>query len=99
MILLSTIIVFIGAIAGAIILAAIVNGYVLSILWGWFFVPLLGLPALSIPGAIGIVLVVGYLTHQYEPSDEGKGLESICGTLIVRPILVLLMGWVVQHWI
>ena len=33
------------------------SGYALSILWGWFFGPVLGLPEIIIAGAIGIALL------------------------------------------
>lgn len=39
----------------------ILSGYVLSVLWGWFIVPTFGLPLLTIPVAIGVMLVVAYL--------------------------------------
>lgn len=28
------------------------QGYVLSVLWGWFFVPTFGVPALSVPSSV-----------------------------------------------
>ena len=40
------------------------NGYVLSILWGWFFVPALGLPPLSIPASNNRVPGTSATCHQ-----------------------------------
>lgn len=45
--------------------SALINGFVLSILWGWFIVPTLGLPPLSLIEALWVGLVVSMLTHQY----------------------------------
>jgi len=56
--------VMLAFIAGIMVVSCLLRGWVLSILWRWFMVPTLGLPALSVPQAIGIALVVGMLTHQ-----------------------------------
>jgi hypothetical protein len=42
----------------------VLNGYALSVLWGWFIVPAFNLNPLSIPIAIGIMMIVSYVTHQ-----------------------------------
>lgn len=88
---------------------AIVNGYVLSVLWGWFVVPALGLPPLTIPSAIGLAMVIGYLTHQYSPKDKiepedeeerkkqkKKELIDAISHIISRPISCLIVGWIVH---
>jgi len=81
---------------------AIFNGWVLSKLWGWFMVPTFGLPALALPAAIGVAIVIAYLTHQYIDTPEGSDLwESIIkATLhsIWYPLLILAMGWCVQQF-
>lgn len=41
------------------------SGWVLSVLWGWFVVPL-GLPPLALWAACGVRLVTGSLTHQIQ---------------------------------
>ena len=59
--------VFVGGIvcvALAMAIGSIFNGYALSVLWGWFVVPVFGLPQISIVPAIGIAIVVSYLTYQ-----------------------------------
>ena len=95
--------------AGALLLiagSALWSGCALSLLWGWFFVPALGLPELSVPAAIGVALVVGYLTHQYKYEPEcaqtateklEKWLNLICHA-ILKPAMVLCMGWIVKQW-
>ena len=74
---------------------ATINGWVLSILWGWFIVPL-GAMALSVPAAIGVALVVSFLTHQYrskanDDPDWGALIWLLCG-----PPVTLFVGWVVK---
>jgi len=49
------------------IVAMILNGYILSIMWGWFIVPVFEVKELSIAYAIGISITVAMLTHK--PTD------------------------------
>lgn len=86
------------AIIAAMFLSAIWSGYVLTVLWGWFIVPLFGLPALSLVYAIGLSLVVGYLTHQLTPTS-GKEVNEYLMTAgwyaFIKPLVFLGVGFVV----
>lgn len=83
--------------------SAILNGYALSILWGWFIVPKFEAPSLRIPEAIGISMVVAYLTHQNQKdSDETKSFGekftyAVCES-IAKPAFALLIGWIITFW-
>ena len=46
---------FVGIVA-LMVLSTLFRGYALSVLWGWFMVPTLGLPHLSVVQALGISL-------------------------------------------
>lgn len=46
-------------------LSVIGGGYVLTVLWAWFVVPTFALPQITLAAAIGLAIVVGYMTHQY----------------------------------
>ncbi len=46
------------------------NGWALHILWGWFIVPVFALPMLEVPQAIGISVVVSFLTVTIKPMDN-----------------------------
>lgn len=73
------------------------NGYVLSIIWGWFAVPIFNAPPLSIPSAIGISIIAGYLTKQYiSASNDSFGKIALFS--VIKPALALFTGWIVQHW-
>jgi hypothetical protein len=79
------------------------NGYVLSVIWGWFIVPTFGLHALGVVPAIGVCLVMSFLTHQYSPpcKEEKTGFSQLMhsiGYIAARPLLTLLAGWIVLHW-
>lgn len=76
----------------------ILSGYVLSILWVWFIVSTFGLPLLTVPVAIGIMLVVGYMTKQadFNNSDREDYQKRINVVQIVKPLSALAVGWVVK---
>lgn len=82
-------------------IASMWRGYVLSILWAWFVVPLFGLPQLSIPLAIGISLIVGMLTNHRTGREVEKkgGLGNAIGLSVFVPALFLLMGWLVHMFV
>ena len=96
-----------GAIALVIIivpLSMIMHGWVLSIMWGWFVVPLFGLPALTIPYAIGISAVVGiFKGNSTANKDDNKTattkfLEALF-VAFVAPLITLGFGWIVLQFI
>lgn len=84
------------------LVGSVLNGIVLSILWGWFIVPTFGIPQLGIPQAIGICLIASYLTHQftYQKEDDDEPLERLykmfkhqLNFLIIKPTATLAFGW------
>jgi hypothetical protein len=81
-------------------LAAIWGGYVLTVLWEWFVVPVFGLPQLGIAQGLGLWLVVGYLTHQVSWQKEADELNDVSVETLkminpfLSPALTLFIGWV-----
>lgn len=85
---------------------AVWGGYVLSTLWGWFITPKFeGAPEIGVASAIGISLIIRYLTNHtgYDPVKElldtrtrlqkfSHGIAS----LLVGPAMALGFGWVVH---
>lgn len=83
-----------GAIT-AIALFAIYNAWVLSILWGWFIVPL-GVKSLSIAHAYGFTLVTG-LVLSNRGVKENKNQEDWAvsvTTWLLIPLAALFFGWI-----
>lgn len=79
----------------AIFLYCIYNAWVLTILWGWFIVPL-GVKALSIAHAYGFTLVTGLLLSN-RGIKENKGKEDWVGSIItwlLLPAVALFFGWI-----
>jgi hypothetical protein len=79
--------------------SAIWGGFVLSILWAWFVVPVFHAPALRIPYAIGLAIVCHLLTQRTRhPDDEPETLHVAIASFVV-PATLLLFGWVVTWFI
>lgn len=77
------------------------SGWALSILWSWFMVAVFALPALTIPQAIGVSLVVSYLTHQVDHKDDrsrpfGQILLHMVAYGTLKPLSALAFGAVVK---
>ena len=88
----------VGLIIGCIVglaLFCIYNAWVLTILWGWFIVPL-GVKSLSIPHAYGFTLVTGLILSN-RGVKENKDKEDWTSSIIVwilLPAVALLFGWI-----
>ena len=83
------------------IYTTILSGWALSVLWKWFIAPVLGLPILSIPEAIGLAMVASYMTHQYIKADDGEGWELIARSLLyvtIKAAVALVAGWLVHQF-
>lgn len=91
-------------IASPIVVAALVvamlplsfyEGWALTYVWKWFFVPLFHLPELSIWNAAGVALVVRHLHPHCD--DKRKWKERLISWL-VGPPLFLFCGFCI-HWL
>ena len=83
---------FLGMI-GFMIIAYLLDGLALKLLWGWFMVPTFGLPVISLVQAIGIGIVISFLTQQHIPRDEEQQTEMMVFTVVV-PVLAIIIGGV-----
>ncbi len=88
--------------SAAIIIGSVVNGWALTILWGWFIAPIFGLPILTIPQAIGVGMVVTFFTKhairtkETEPKDFTTALRETLITIIFTPAFTVGMGYIVS---
>lgn len=94
---------WVTAFVGLMVFNSILSGYALSVLWAWFIVKTFGVPALTIPSAIGLAITVSYLTHQIDSDskNEGAGLMLAKGLIIgiAKPAIALATGWVVVQFV
>lgn len=90
-----------------IVLGYIVSGLVLSILWGWFVVPIFPLvPEISIAEAIGITLIVHLFMRSLatkadtdEESETSTKLGKMLARSFVAPFITLFIGWIVLQFL
>lgn len=90
-----------AGIPGMIAISAILNGWILTKLWLWFIVPLFDLGPLRIPYAIGLSIVVSFLTHQIDTtkSENKMSAGQQFGMVIMRPFMILLVAYIVKLFI
>lgn len=93
------------AIPVVLIVSSISAGFVLSVLWGWFVVPIFGVPGLTIAQAIGFSMVVNFLTYQYNDNgsdkkeEKSKGIIYLISLAIARPVIVLAISYIVHLFV
>lgn len=83
-----------AAILGAVtflVLITLLSGVVFMQLWGWFVVQTFHAPSLHLAQAIGIALVVRYLTYQ-TPMSKQEGRAPF-GEQLATSIAALLFLW------
>lgn len=94
---------YVTVIIGLMFFSAMFSGYALSVLWGWFISPYFNAPELSIPLAIGVALIVQYLTHQQEKAESGRDISDVlmegAARAITKPAVAIGMGWFVTLWL
>lgn len=77
------------------------NGWVLMKLWEWFIVPVFHLPMLTLPAAMGLSLVVHFLTYNQQRTSDTNGTEEekkkkmihVFVQIFLRPLIVLGIGY------
>jgi hypothetical protein len=84
-------------------ISALWSGYVLSTLWGWFIVPTFKVRPLNVLPAIGVAMVVRYLTQQYDSyTDESKSATErtviAIGVALLHPTFALFFGWILHSF-
>ena len=83
-----------------IIFATLLRGYIISKLWFWFVVPTFALNPLTIVQAIGLSLIISYVTiskKELEPKDEDFFIEASKSFMvsIILAIYALFTGWII----
>ena len=88
-----------------IIITYLINGFVLSKMWLWFIVTTFGAPVLTVPQAIGVGMIVSFLTYRATPKNKDSNSEwsqiiiDILSAMI-SPFVTLLIAWIVYSgWI
>lgn len=80
----------------AIPLMIVWGGFALSVLWGWFIVPL-GLPPIGIAMAAGLMLTVSFIRSKCRDDDGDKNYERIIHGF-AAPVFALAFGWIISRF-
>lgn len=80
------------------IVAMLVDGWAAMMLWNWFM-PTIGIKAITVWQALGLGLLTRMVSHQYVPKSGGEGeLQSLLQHIFLRPLIVVACGWAVKAW-
>lgn len=99
----------VGLVIAFVLLAAlstVANGFVLVKLWQWFVLPTFeSAPVLSTVPAMGLGLIVAFLTYQSRPDEEKDKHQNwsgrffiAFGTAIGKPAMYLIIGWIIYQF-
>ena len=95
---IGTIVVAIGSI--------IWNAYVGSIMWGWFVVPILGLPQITVLETFVVGLVARVVSSSSSTSDDKREGETtdarilrLILTAFFAPLVALVFGWILRGFL
>jgi hypothetical protein len=69
------------------------DGWALSLLWLWFAVPALDVPALGVVQAAGLCLVVSFLRDHVQYRDHVADVSSNLALILTRPLIYVAVGW------
>ena len=76
----------------------VLNGWVLSVLWGWFFIPL-GFMKIGIAHAIGLACIVSFLINKVGLKKEDISLLNAVVQIISVSLASLLIGYIAHLFI
>ena len=79
---------------GILLYAMTCDGFVFSVMWKWFVVPL-GMPSLTLVNAIGCILMVRFFFRFKNNSGNKNTLSESVVTILVKPWIFLGLGWLV----
>jgi len=71
------------------------HGFVASTLWGWYLVPLFGLPTISVLVAIGLRATVAMWTPM-SMSKNTRPMSELISLSFFYPLMLLVIGYVVK---
>ena len=73
------------------------RGWVLSLLWVWFIVPL-GAPEIGVIHAWGLAMAIQFMTQTWVHREDKEPMKSIAN-LILSPLVILLVGYILKGFV
>lgn len=89
----------VAALIVAAVVSCVLNGWALSVLWGWFIIGAFELPKLSISNAIGVSFVVSFLltkSSDFKPEATHEDLVNKFALILIYPFFAVVVGWIVN---
>lgn len=82
--------------------AFLIDGYVITKLWHWFIVAHFGVANLPLSIAIGLSILISFVTGtyaEYTTTKEKAQFRNWCFFYFARPVFILLTGYIVSLWV
>jgi hypothetical protein len=83
--------------------AIIYSGFAMTVVWGWFVTPALGLAVPSIPMMLGLSSLVHYMSYQFidfkNEKDAEDQLISAIAVSLSRPSILLIFGYIYHSFV
>lgn len=82
--------------------SVLLNGWALSLMWGWFIAPVFDVVPLTFGHAIGVSMVTSYMTYQYikkakeEKADFVEEFVEAFLIAVFRPLLYVGYGLIIH---
>lgn len=82
------------------VVLTLLHGFVLATLWAWFIVTTFGAPVLTIPVALGIYLLIRFITTDINRADSEREDAIMFNTAIsyLKCLTTLAIGFVVKSF-
>ena len=92
------------ALVALVVVGSLMNGWALSTLWGWFIVPLFGVPSLTIAQAIGVAITVStFKTTSIKSPDKDEDSFTLFAKsfllVITTPLMSVGLGRIVLQFV
>lgn len=81
------------------ILAIVIYGFTLSVLWGWFIVPVFEAPEITIIQSVGLSLTVKSFSGFRNKDNDSETTIDLFLSMFTGNITVLTIGFIVQIFI
>lgn len=82
------------------VLTVILNGWVLSIIWGWFIVPVFAVSPLGTAQALGVTIAARLVTNTDKyVKKEPLGVPEAVFISIATPFMALGFSWIVLQFL
>lgn len=69
------------------------HGFTVQMLWGWFVVTTFDASPLSFGSAVGLALIVSYLTNVQDVATKDRDFLDALIFASTRPVAALIAGW------